>query len=279
MGLQVSEMRLRLSVNPIPIAIVVIIILYSFVVSLFAPYDPSAWNMVPRDQPPSLKYPFGTTSLGQDLFWLCSYALRNSIIMSLLVSSIGILIAIMMGVIAGYVRGRFSSVMTFIIDSFCALPALPILVLLFMMMREYLSPLTMALWISIFSWSWPARNIRSIILGLRERGFTYIAKFSGYTIFDLIRYHYLPYIYGLVVTNFLGIMLWAIGIETTLAVFGLISLTTPTLGLTIFWAMNYQAIARGIWWWIFFPSALLILFIASAYFVSLDLYRRAYLRF
>jgi peptide/nickel transport system permease protein len=272
-------MKFKLGVNPISLAILIAIIIYSFIISIFAPYDPSTWGKVPRDQSPSLKYPFGTTSLGQDLFWLCAHSLKNSIIMAFLVSSIGILIAMLIGVIAGYIRGRPSSAMAMVIDTFCALPSLPILVLIFSIIREYLSPLTIALWISIFSWSWPAKTIRSIILSLRERGFTYIARFSGYTIFDLIRYHYLPYVYGLIVTSFLGIMLWAIGIETTLAVFGLIPLTTPTLGLTIFWAMNYQAIARGIWWWIFFPSMLLILFIASAYFISLDLYRRIYLRF
>jgi len=267
-------MKLRFKTIYITLTILISIIVYSFIISKMAPYDPIRWNVAPRDQPPSFKYLFGTTTLGQDLFWLCSFAMRNSISMALLTGVIGIMIALLMGIIAGYASGKLFSIMTFIIDSFCIIPALPILVLIFSLMREYLSPLLIALWIAIFSWAWPARSVRSVILSLRERTFVYTARFSGYNLLELIRYHYLPYIFGLLVTNLINIMIWAIGIETTLAIFGLISLSEPTLGLTIFWAMNYQAIARNIWWWIFFPSLLLVLLIVSLYFVFLDLYRK-----
>ena len=267
-------MKPKLKAKHVAIIIFAFIIVYSFIISNFAPYDPTRWNTVPRDQPPSLKYPFGTTSLGQDLFWLCSLALKNSISMAVLTSTIGVVIALLLGIIAGYVRGRAFAAMTFIIDSFCVIPALPILVLIFSLIRESLSPLLIALWIAVFSWAWPSRYVRSVVLSLRERGFTYVARFSGYGLIDLIRYHYLPYIFGLIVMSFFNIMIWAIGIETTLAIFGLISLAEPTLGLIIFWAMNYQAIPRNIWWWVFFPTLLLILLCVSLYFILLDLYRK-----
>ncbi|MEM3926853.1 MAG: ABC transporter permease [Desulfurococcaceae archaeon] len=256
------------------VVILAIIIIYAYVISALAPFDPRRWNVVPPNQPPSLKYPFGTTSLGQDLFWLCAQALRYSITMSLITGLMGIAIAMIIGVIGGYLRGKAFTAITLFIDSFCVIPALPVLVLLFSLWREAINPLTMALWIAVFSWAWPSRYIRSTVMSLRERTFTYTARFSGYSLIDSIRYHYLPYIFGLLISGLLNIMLWAIGIETTLAVFGLLSLAEPTLGLIIFWAMNYLALPRGIWWWIAFPVALLVTLIVSMYFISLELYRR-----
>ena len=69
-------------------------------------------------------------------------------------------------------------------------------------------------------------------------------------------------------------MLWAIGMETTLAIFGLTSLGVPSIGTIIFWAMSYQALVRGIWWWIFFPIALLIIFIVALYSAAREIYMR-----
>lgn len=252
--------------------IIVCIIVYAYIISLFTPTDPRQWNVVPRDQPPSLQYPFGTTTLGQDLFWLCSHAFRNSVTMAILTGLIGIGIAMTLGIIGGYVRGKVFSIMTMFIDAFCVMPALPILVFLLSLWREKITILTMSLAIAVFSWAWPSRTFRSLIISLRERTFIYTANFSGYSLIDLIKYHYLPYMFGLILVSLINIMLWTIGLETTLAVFGLISLTEPTIGLVIFWAMNYLAIPRGIWWWIASPVALLIVFIVSLYHISLEIY-------
>ncbi len=38
--------------------------------SFVSPYDPLDRRVVPNNRPPSARYPLGTTSLGQDVFWL-----------------------------------------------------------------------------------------------------------------------------------------------------------------------------------------------------------------
>ena len=48
-------------------------------------------------------------------------------------------------------------------------------------------------------------------------------------------------------------MAWAIGLEITLAILGLVNLDIPTLGTMIYWALNYQAILLGYWWWLMTP--------------------------
>jgi peptide/nickel transport system permease protein len=42
------------------------------VLSLFSPFSPTLWNVVPRDLRPSAEYILGTDSNGQDIFWQCS---------------------------------------------------------------------------------------------------------------------------------------------------------------------------------------------------------------
>jgi len=259
----------------ISLGVMIAILIYSFVLPLFSPYeDPMAWNLAPKDQPPSLNHPFGTTSLGQDVFWLTSFALRNSIIFGTITGVIAIATALMIGTLAGAAPGRISVALSFVMDSFCVLPALPIIILLGTLWRGRMSVIMLALFLSLFGWAWPARIIRSVVLSVRERGFAYIAHFSGYRQWEIIRDIYLPYVYALVLMNMLNVIIWAIGMETTLAIFGLTTLGLPTVGTSIFWAMNYLAIPRGIWWWLFFPILFLMMFIVALYVISREIYVR-----
>ena len=65
--------------------------------SFFTPYDSVAWNVFPRDLPPSWKNPLGTNSLGQDIFWKATVAIRNSILLGLVAALISRTIAILIG--------------------------------------------------------------------------------------------------------------------------------------------------------------------------------------
>lgn len=60
----------------------------------------------------------------------------------------------------------------------------------------------------------------------------------------------------------------AVGMEITLAIFGLSSLGEPTLGTIMYWAIQYQAIIRGIWWWISAPILAAVLISVSLYLLS-----------
>ncbi len=256
------------------IAILAAILIYTYILPYFSPYkDPMRWNQAPIDIPPlSRGYIFGTTTLGQDLFWVCSFGLRNSINFSALVGLISATIALFIGVISGYVRGKLSTVLSIIIDAFCVTPALPILILISAIWAGGAFMTNFAFLLSIFGWSWPARTIRSVILSLRERMFMNTARFSGYTVLDIIVYECLPYVFALFLMSLLNAMLWAIGMETTLATFGLTSLGIPSIGTIIFWAMSYQALVRGIWWWIVFPVVLLVVLIVTIYFILREIY-------
>ena len=55
-----------------------------------------------------------------------------------------------------------------------------------------------------------------------------------------------------------------------LAILGLVSLDIPTLGTTLQWAINYQAMLLGHWWWILTPVILTILLLVALYWFSIS---------
>ena len=81
--------------------IILVVLLAVGALSFAAPYGPSDRRVVPVDRPPSLHYVFGTTSLGQDVFWLTTYAIRNSLMIAGLAVIISRSIAVLLGSFAG----------------------------------------------------------------------------------------------------------------------------------------------------------------------------------
>jgi peptide/nickel transport system permease protein len=69
-------------------------------------------------------------------------------------------------------------------------------------------------------------------------------------------------------------MLWSIGLEVTLAVLGLSNSNIPTIGTTIYWANQHQALIAGIWWWIAAPIVVSTFLFLGLYllFASLNVY-------
>jgi peptide/nickel transport system permease protein len=45
----------------------------------------------------------------------------------------------------------------------------------------------------------------------------------------------------------------------------------PTVGMTLYWAMTFNALVRGMWWWWAIPVAFLVLLFLGLFLVSLGL--------
>src|SRR5262245_25828805 len=82
-----------------------LVVLVLAALSFVAPYEANDRRVVPNNRPPSTKYLLGTTTMGQDVFWLMTYAVRNSLIIAGLAVLIGRSIAILLGSFSGYVGG------------------------------------------------------------------------------------------------------------------------------------------------------------------------------
>lgn len=251
--------------------LIVLILIVLTVLSFFSPYNPYRWNLVPRDLPPKWPHVLGTTSMGQDVFWILTFAVRNSLTVSLLAGFISRIIAIVIGMIAGYKGGKTDKILMFMSDSFLIIPLFLIIVLFATMMRARMTLVTLGLLLGLFGWAWDARVIRSQILSLRERDFTYTAILSGSGTFSIIFKEYMPFVIPLIFATFIGNMSWAIGMEIVLAILGVSNLEIPTIGTMLQWAINYQAMLLGYWWWISTPVVTAVLLFIALYLLSVSI--------
>jgi peptide/nickel transport system permease protein len=243
-------------------AVIVMILL-----SLVSPDDPNKSFAVAMDMPPSREHLFGTTSRGQDLFWWLTFAVRNSLFLGVMTAIISRMIAIVVGLTAGYRGGWLDKVLMAINDSFVVLPLLPILILLGFLLRDNMNLLYLAVILGLFGWPFDARLIRSQVLSLKERSFTRTAVYSGTSAFWITIHEHLPFVLPIVFATTINNILWSIGMEVTLSILGLSDLTTPTLGTALFWANQHGALVAGVWWWIAAPALVAIVLFLGLYFL------------
>lgn len=251
--------------------IILIILLIFACLSFFSPYDPTFWGDVPRDLAPSWTYLLGTNSKGQDIFWQATFAVRNSLIIALIASSVSRVIAVLVGMVAGYTGGLTGRILMFVSDVFLVIPLFLVIVMLAMLVRDKMTLVTLALLLAVFGWAWDARIIRSQILSLREREFTQTAVLSGTGTVPLVLKEYMPFTTPLVFSTLINNMSWVIGLEITLAFLGLVNMEIPTLGTMLQWAISYQAVLLGYWWWILTPIILSILLFVALYWLSVSI--------
>ena len=162
--------------------------------SFVSPYSPIDQFVVPPDMPPGWPHVLGTTSRGQDVFWLLTFAIRNTLAFGLLVALISRLLSLTIGLVAGYAGGWVDRVLMSVNDTFIVIPLFPILVLFYFVLRDHMSWLSLAAVMACLGWAYDARLIRSVALSLRTREFTETSIFSGMGIGRILVEEHLPYV-------------------------------------------------------------------------------------
>src|SRR5919106_1355497 len=206
--------------------------------SFFSPYAPQDIYLAPPDVPPSWAYPLGTNSRGQDVFWQLTFAIRNTLLFGFTVAVISRILSLIIGLLSGYLGGPVDRVLMSINDTFIVMPLFPILVLFYFVMRDNMTWTLLALVMACLGWAYDARLIRSITMSLRTREFTESGIFSGMTTRQIVTQEHLPYVLPIMFST---------------------NMNTPTIGVMIYWANQHTALVAGIWWWIFFPVALVVI--------------------
>ena len=238
-------------------------LILGFVVYFIPHTNPFPNNVMQKNLPPSSEHFFGTTSQGQDIFWLLIEAIHNSLSIGFIVAFLGTVVGVFVGLVAGFVGGGVDRVLMVITDTFVVIPSLPVLILLTSLMRGSGSTvILMALVLALFAWAWPSRQIRSMALTIKERDFIHTAWFSGEGTVQVVVTEILPYALTWSLSNFMNATLSAIASESSLAVLGLSPANLVSLGNMIQWARQYNAIMAGRWNWILPPIiATILLFV------------------
>ncbi len=251
------------------IVVTAIFLILGFIVYLIPHVDPFTYNTYAGKLGVSAAHWLGTTALGQDTFWLLIEAIHNSLTIGLIVALLGTVVGVFVGLLAGFAGGALDRVLTVITDTFVIIPSLPILILMTSLMKGSTTVILLALVLALFAWAWPARQVRSMSLTLKERDFISTARFSGEGTVQIIGTEILPHVLTWSLSNFMNAILSAIASESSLAVLGLSPANLISLGNMLQWARDRNAILSRQWLWIGSPIvATIILFIGLFFLIT-----------
>ncbi len=252
-------------------AIILLVVLVLVILSFFSPYRPDDRRAVKRSAPPSAEFVLGTTSQGQDVFWMLTFAIRNTLLVAGLAVLIGRTVGVLLGMVSGYIGGTVDRLLSSLVDSIIVIPRLPLLILIASILRGQMTILTLGVLIGVLDWAIPSKRYRSQILSLRERDFTHTSVFSGMSVFKIVTREHLPFLIPFLLADVVSGFLFAIGLEVTLSVLGLSDLDTQTIGTQIYWGNYYQALLTNRIWVLAAPIGASILVVVGFYLTSVGL--------
>jgi ABC-type dipeptide/oligopeptide/nickel transport system permease subunit len=200
-------------------------------------------------------HPFGTDIIGIDYFALVMRGAQQSIMVMLIVGTLGILIGTIIGAIAGYFGGLVDAVLMRVTDMFLVTPTIVIgAVIGFRFGNLGVAPL--AIMLGLFAWMGLARFVRTEFLTLREREFVDAARVAGASDRRIIFKHILPNAIGIIVVVGTLLLSGAILAETALSYLGFgVRAPDVSLGLLISQYQGSFGISPWLFWW---PGTLII---------------------
>ena len=223
-----------------------------------------------RGQQGALANPLGTDGGGRDLLALIIVGAPNTLFVGLLASLIGMSIGISLGFSAGFLGGRTDDVIRVGADVMITIPPLLILVV-FQSAFGDVSLTMMALLIAGFVWQSPTRLIRAQVLSMKQSGYVQMAQLSGastsHIMFREMMPNLVPYLFGSFIASVTTSIVTAVGLE----VLGLGPQRIPTLGRTIYEAINAGALIQNLWWWWGIPTLLLAVIFIGLLLMNLGL--------
>lgn len=219
-------------------------------------------------QPPSARYPLGTDDQGRNLLAVMVVGLPLTLKIGFLAGAVGLSIGAILGLSAGYLGGITDTIISMIVDIVLTVPGLLILITIAASIKTFISVEVLALVVASLAWPRPTRTIRSQVLTLRERGYIQVARRSGVSTPEIIVFQLLPNLLPYLAATFVAAVSATILASIGLEVLGLGPQNDPTLGMTIYWAINYNALLRGMWWWWLPPIIAVVLMFVGLFLMS-----------
>ncbi len=132
----------------------------------------------------------GTDSLGRDQLVRLLYGARVSMLIGLFGTIISLLLGGVLGMVAGFFRGRADDVFSWLINTFSSVPTLFVLILVTSLWRP--NAITLTLFLGFFGWVGIARFMRGQVLQIRELDYTLAARAIGASSPRIMWHHVLP---------------------------------------------------------------------------------------
>lgn len=208
----------------------------------------------------TMEFPLGTNGVGEDIFAKIVHATPEVLLMSLTGATFAVLMAIVIGVSAGYVGGLTDRVLSTLIDSQIAIPGLPLVILLALFL-EPKDPFVIGVILSIDGWPGLARALRSEVLSVKNESYVEAAQIMGDSKANIMRTDILPNLLPFIGINFMNTARNIIFAAVGLYFIGALPYSLENWGIMLNKAYNSTALfVPEAFHWLFFPMLAIIVY-------------------
>ncbi|MFA7428204.1 ABC transporter permease, partial [Mesotoga sp.] len=179
--------------------IILAIALFSIIIPELSSYSYSQQNLRNINAAPSSEHWFGTDSLGRDLWVRTWVGARVSLAVGIFGSIIPSIIGIVIGGISGYFGGKVDMIIMRLIDIIICIPQMIYIILIMLVIGSGPVPLIIAF--AITGWMGSARNVRGLILKIKQEEFVLASRILGAPHGYIIFKHLVPNTLGIVVVS------------------------------------------------------------------------------
>ncbi|NGM19622.1 ABC transporter permease [Roseomonas stagni] len=218
--------------NPTTLAGVLIclaIVLAAVFAPWLAPHDPAEQDIISRLQPPSADYWLGTDQFGRDILSRLMWGAQISLTVSLGAIAAAMVIGGAIGLVSGYIGGKFDLFVMQVMDVLLSFPSLILGLIVVALLGPDLVNLVVAIALTAIA---PfARVARAPVLALKERAFVEAGRALGFSHTRILFRHILPNILSEVMVMGTLWLATAVRVEASLSFIGLgVKPPTPTWG-------------------------------------------------
>jgi peptide/nickel transport system permease protein len=241
--------------------IVLFLIAVAVLAPLVAPAGPNhafddGLNAFGQPRPPFTgHFLLGSDSQERDVLSRLIYGARISLFVAVVANALSMTVSILVGLVAGYLRGAAETVLMRLTDLMMSLPSLLLAMALIVVFQPGLFMVIVA--IALVNWTYLARVVYGEVVSLRERQFVESARAVGTGQLRIMRRHILPHLRNLSITYFALNSSQIILTEAALSFLGVgVQPPTPSWGNMIADAQQAYLTAP---WLLFLPSLCIIL--------------------
>ncbi|WP_149814693.1 ABC transporter permease [Serinicoccus marinus] len=192
--------------------------------------------------------PFGQDTIGKDYFALTMRGTQRTLIVAFTVGLLSTLVGTIIGALAGFYRGWVEAILMRVTDLFIIIPLLVLAAVLGKMAGGGIWSLALVL--SLVSWTGLARLVRGEVLSLREREFVTAAEAIGTGSGRVIFKHILPNTIGTIIVSATLTIATTILLESSLSYLGFgVRPPDTSLGLLISDYQNAFLTRPWLFWW------------------------------
>jgi peptide/nickel transport system permease protein len=231
--------------------------------------DPARFVRTPEGriatlQPPGPGYPLGTDELGRDVFTRLIHAGRVSLLVGALVALVSVAIGAPLGLLAAYFGGWADDLVNAVIQFVLNIPSLFVLIILSIFFTPNVWQL--ALIFGFFFWPGTARQVRSVVLSVRNRDYVDAARVLGAGNTRIMGRHIMP--------NVASVIMVVAGIDMATAILAESSLSFLGFGVPVplsSWG-NMLSVSQDLFrsapWLVYPPGAMIFITVLSVFLLS-----------